>query len=97
MNDDVKKNDFRTGLISISKIWGVVFLIVAFFITIIQLWGTQIPIEYYPYLFLKLIINPFFLALYVFVVGLPVMWSLWLRHRERVSRDKQKNGQAGPK
>ncbi|WP_375201166.1 hypothetical protein [Hyphococcus sp.] len=71
--------DFRKSAWSLLKIWVLVFLFIGLCVSIIQLWGTEVPIAYYPVIFMRAMLSLPVLALFFIVAILPIGVAYWRR------------------
>ena len=82
MKDARPDSAYKKGAWSLIKIWLLVFLFIGLSVTIVQLWGTGVPIKQYPIIFLKAVLSIPMLILFFCVAILPIGWSLWWRRKK---------------
>lgn len=75
------KPSFKKDFLYCVKVWTFLILPLGFFITIVQLWGTQVPLKYYPILFLKASIPVWIIS--IFLTGLALGWRYIYRKKGR--------------
>ena len=90
MNQEEHEKSLKQEAFFLIKTWLLVFIFIGAVVTIVQLWGTEIPIKYYPWVFFKAITHPIFVVFFLVVVGAPILFAFLLEWRKSRRRKIEK-------